>query len=493
MNNDSSTEPSVEDRPKKVRAGIPAHPLPHNQLWTNNKINLKTLKSHLQREGHLLKEDAIYLVSTAKEIFRKEPNLLLLNDPITVCGDIHGQFFDLLRLMVSAGEPSETQYLFLGDYVDRGCFSMECVLWLYAHKITFPNTFWMIRGNHECRHLTSYFNFKDECIYKYDEELYDAIMDSFDCLPIAGTINGKFLACHGGLSPDIGHLEDIFTIDRFQEIPTHGPFCDIVWADPRAEEDQVGEVSDNSPALTWFSFNQTRQCSYYFGVDAVQTFLETNNLTSIIRAHEACFEGYKFQFLNADQVPRVITIFSAPNYCDVYKNKAACIKFENDLLNIRQYTSSPHPYYLPNFMDVITWSIPFLAEKACNMLDNVLSYAAQETNMDVPLSEDIIRTLNKHKLRQQKIRKRIILGEKIKAISRMVRTYRVIQEENENIGKLKALSPSGKLPLGILGEGSSAIAKALSEFHRAQDADKENMELPGCSKHSLISPKTFHT
>jgi len=212
----------------------------------------------------------------------------------------------------------------------------------------------MIRGNHECRHLTSYFNFKEECIYKYDEELYDAIMNSFDCLPIAATINEKFLACHGGLSPDIGHLDDIFAIDRFQEIPTHGPFCDLVWSDPRPDENEAGEVSDSSPAATWFSFNQTRQCSFFFGVDAVQSFLESNNLTSIIRAHEACFEGYKFQFINADEVPRVITIFSAPNYCDVYKNKAACIKFENDVLNIRQYTSSPHPYYLPNFMDVIT-------------------------------------------------------------------------------------------------------------------------------------------
>jgi len=137
--------------------------------------------------------------------------------------------------------------------------------------------------------------------------------------------------------------------------------------------------------------------------------------------------------------------------------------------------------------------MPFLAEKTCNMLDNVLSFAAQEINMDGQLSEDIISTLNKHKLRQQKSRKRIILGEKIKAISKMVRIYRVIQEENENIRKLKALSPAGKLPLGILSEGSSAIAKALSEFHRAQDADKENMELPGCSKHSLIRAKSFHT
>jgi len=214
----------------------------------------------------------------------------------------------------------------------------------------------MLRGNHECRHLTSFFNFRDECIYKYDEVVYDAIMDAFDCLPISATINGSFFACHGGLSPEIVELNDINVIDRFQETPTEGPMCDLMWADPVAQEsDEDSSCSMQANLTTQFSFNETRQCSYVYGIDAVKNFLDRNALVGVIRAHEACFDGYKFMFYCQEtQLPRLITIFSAPNYCDVYKNKASCLKLKDDVLNIRQFVSRPHPYYLPNFMDVFT-------------------------------------------------------------------------------------------------------------------------------------------
>jgi len=431
-------------------------------------------------------KDAMYLVTTASELFRGEPNVLTLNDPITVCGDIHGQFFDLLRLLEAAGDPSESQYLFLGDYVDRGCFSMECILYLYAHKITFPKTFWMLRGNHECRHLTSFFNFQDECLYKYDSELYDLIMWSFDCLPISATVNGKFLACHGGLSPDIKTLKDISDINRFQEIPRQGPFCDLMWSDPYPEDEEEEQGASTwtvGPKTTQFTYNDTRQCSYFYGVDAVSDFLERNNLTSIIRAHEACFDGYKFLFISEEEIPRVITIFSAPNYCDVYKNRAACIKFEDDDLNIRQYASSPHPYYLPNFMDVITWSMPFVADKVCEMLSQVLTF---EPKVQVPKERrrrtitDVKAKLDEEKLLVLEKRKRnIILKHKNRAMSKMVRFFKVLKKENDNIVKLKALSPSGKLRAGILSKGSAGIQDELADFAKAQEADKNNMRLPG--------------
>jgi len=222
-----------------------------------------------------------------------------------------------------------------------------------------------------------------------------------------------------------------------------------------------------------------------YGVDAVSTFLKKNDLTAIIRAHEACFDGYKFMFVcEKTQVPRVITIFSAPNYCDVYKNKGACLKYKNDILNIRQYVSSPHPYYLPNFMDVITWSMPFVAEKVCEMLNKILSFAAEDKE-PMPVSEE------KQRLQLKKSKRNMILRDKIRAMTKLMRFYHIIQEENENIVKLKALSPSGRLPAGILAKGSAAIANAVSSFTEAKKADKPNMQLPGPVKNEIDNSKQF--
>lgn len=231
-----------------------------------------------------------------------------------------------------------------GDYVDRGCFSCEVVLYLYAVKITYPETFFMLRGNHECRHLTSFFNFRDECIFKYTLDLYNEFMESFDYLPLAATINDKFLCMHGGLSPDITALDDINDIDRFREVPREGPMCDLLWSDPFDEnlEHEPDDLSGGkrapaaggapgpapppgpkpqqqplSPKQTpaesadqWFTYNETRQCSFVFGVAAVDMFLKKNRLTAVIRAHEAQLEGYRMQMQNKHGIPRVITIFS---------------------------------------------------------------------------------------------------------------------------------------------------------------------------------------
>ena len=182
-------------------------------------------------------------------------------------------------------------------------------------KILYPETFHLLRGNHECRHLTTYFTFRQECRIKYTERVYEACMEAFDCLPLAALLNQQFLCVHGGLSPELRTLSDIRALNRFRDPPSYGPMCDLLWSDPRPD---FGHESD----ADFFSHNTVRGCSYFYSYAACCEFLQTNNLLSVIRAHEAQDTGYRMYKRSAQTAfPSLITIFSAPNYLDVYNNK----------------------------------------------------------------------------------------------------------------------------------------------------------------------------
>jgi serine/threonine-protein phosphatase 2B catalytic subunit len=446
------------------------------QFWeddTRQKPNITFLKQHFYREGRLTEEQALWIINKGAELLRAEPNLLEMDAPITVCGDVHGQYYDLMKLFEVGGDPAETRYLFLGDYVDRGYFSIECVLYLWCLKIHYPKTLWLLRGNHECRHLTDYFTFKLECKHKYSEAVYEACMDSFCALPLAAVMNKQFLCIHGGLSPELHTLDDLRSIDRFREPPNQGLMCDILWADPLEDFGQE-KTSD------YFLHNHVRGCSYFFSYPAACNFLEKNNLLSIIRAHEAQDSGYRmYRKTRTTGFPSVMTIFSAPNYLDVYNNKAAVLKYENNVMNIRQFNCTPHPYWLPNFMDVFTWSLPFVGEKFTDMLLAILSTCSEEElKEETPMSTSPTSPVSVAPEDPNSIEyKRKAIKNKILAIGRMSRVFQVLREESERVTELKTAS-GGRLPAGMLMSGAEGIKNAINGFEDARKVDLQNERLP---------------
>lgn len=441
----------------------PPHRLTIGELYKNGKIDINILREHLKAEGRVTEEACRRIIQDGAQITRREETLISVESPITICGDIHGQFYDLLKLFEVGGEPGKTRYLFMGDYVDRGYFSIECVLLLWALKTLHPNDMFLLRGNHECRHLTEYFTFKQECEIKYSTEIWDVCMEAFDTLPLSALLNEQFLCIHGGLSPEIKTLADIRNIDRFKEPPPLGPMCDLLWSDPF--EDYGKENSSHEK----FTPNNVRGCSYFYSFNAVCEFLQANSLLSMIRAHEAQDAGYKmYRRASSTGFPSLITIFSAPNYLDVYNNKAAILKYENQVMNIRQFNASPHPYWLPNFMDVFKWSLPFVAEKATEMLVAILNTCAQDDPEEI--AEEVKKIQMEKKDVPEEIieeelddatRRREIIKNKIRAVGKMARLFSVLREESEVVLRLKGLTPSGMLPVGVLSQGKSGLLSAI--------------------------------
>ena len=253
-----------------------------------------------------------WLWNTSKEIFMNQPVLLELEAPIKICGDVHGQFYDLLRILEFGGYPPDSNYLFLGDYVDRGKQSLETICLLLAYKIKYPENFFMTRGNHECSSINRIYGFYDECKKRFSIKLWKTFTDCFNCLPVAAILDDKIICMHGGLGPDLDKISRIKNIIRPTDVPERGLLCDLLWSDP--------DESSNG-----FGSNE-RGVSVVFNGKMVQTFLKNNDLDLICRAHQVVEEGYEFF---ADR--KLVTVFSAPNYCGEFDNAGAMMSVDENL------------------------------------------------------------------------------------------------------------------------------------------------------------------
>ena len=219
----------------------------------------------------LSEDDIKHLCTKSREIFISQPNLLELEAPIKICGDVHGQYYDLLRIFEYGGFPPEANYLFLGDYIDRGKQSIETVCLLLCYKIKYPENFFLLRGNHECAQINRIYGFYDECKRRYSIRLWKVFSDVFNCLPVAALIDEKIFCMHGGLSPELKNLDQIKNIMRPTDVPDAGLLCDLLWSDP---ERGVEEYGDND-----------RGVSFTFGENVVRKFNSKHDIDLICRAH----------------------------------------------------------------------------------------------------------------------------------------------------------------------------------------------------------------
>ncbi|CCI42081.1 unnamed protein product [Albugo candida] len=297
---------------------------------------ISELMDRFKRGKLLHRKYVILILLEMKKLFSSLPSLLRITLPdandahITVCGDTHGQFYDVCNIFHLNGMPSgDNPYLFNGDFVDRGSFSFEVVMTLFAMKLIYPKHVHLLRGNHESKNMNKIYGFEGEIKHKYDETVMLLFTEVFNWLPLAAVLDNRVLVVHGGLfGEDDVSLEDIEKIERNREPPESGYMSDLMWSDPQP-------FAGRGPSK--------RGIGLSFGPDITHAFLEYNDLDLLVRSHEVKDEGYL-----VEHDGKCITVFSAPNYCDQMGNKGAFIRFEKNMVPIfTQFTAVEHPPIRP--------------------------------------------------------------------------------------------------------------------------------------------------
>ena len=295
----------------------------YTRLTQLERFDLDKQIEKVSDEVPLTEPEIKVLVAKAKEVLAKEDNVQPVSAPVTICGDVHGQFHDLLELFTIGGKCPDTNYLFMGDYVDRGYHSIETLCLLLLLKIRYPTRIYLTRGNHESTEITQLYGFYDECVQKFgNANVWKMFTELFNYLPISAIVNNKIFCHHGGLSPDIETIDEIRKIDRRRDVPSSGAMCDLLWSDP---EERLG----------WGV--SPRGAGYIFGSDISKKFTQRNNLMMVNRAHQLVMKGY-----NWSHEKLVCTLFSAPNYCYRCGNQAGIMEVdENMKFNIQQFDPNP--------------------------------------------------------------------------------------------------------------------------------------------------------
>jgi serine/threonine-protein phosphatase PP1 catalytic subunit len=285
--------------------------------WTPDKLipDLLSVKGKVMTKPVPIQEhDLKCALLKVKEILQEESSLYRVEAPTKIVGDIHGQFSDLVRLLECGGHPPEQKYIFLGDYVDRGNYGIECMALLVSYKIAHPEKLVLLRGNHECGPISRIYGFYDEVKRRFNVKMWKTFCDVFNLLPLAATIDDKIFCVHAGLSPEI--MSDVSAVGKVKrpcDVPEEGLVCDLLWSDPE-------------PDITGWAEND-RGVSYVFGPDIVTDFLDKNDYDLVVRAHQVVEDGYEF-FASR----QMVTLFSAPNYCGEFDNAGAMMTVRDDLM-----------------------------------------------------------------------------------------------------------------------------------------------------------------
>uniref|UniRef100_A0A914KGS9 Serine/threonine-protein phosphatase n=1 Tax=Meloidogyne incognita TaxID=6306 RepID=A0A914KGS9_MELIC len=276
-------------------------------------------------ESKITRKDIRELLTSVRRVFLTQPMFLRLDTPVVVCGDLHGQFNDVVRIFDAEGFPHMRNYLFLGDYIDRGQQSVELILFMFACKVRYPKNFFMLRGNHETSSINKAYGFHHSVMTKYKSEaLYENFQRVFDCMPLSALISDRILCMHGGLSPGLLEAKSLDILDKISRplpdnrISADGNqlATDLLWADPDIN-------------VRLFSSSNRRGIGRMFGQEVIDRVRQRFGIDLIVRAHQVVLDGH--EFFNDDASSGLVTLFTAPHYCGQYDNSGAIMRVAKDM------------------------------------------------------------------------------------------------------------------------------------------------------------------